>query len=259
MTLIVIGSTATYHHFPEARKPKDFDLFSDHRDVDDYDSDIFWHPDLKDWFGEDRRPATPDELYTIKVSHSYWELDNGSWGKHIYDILFLKERGCRLLPELHDLLYKIWERKHGKKKVNLTMESDTFFKDAVQRVYDHDSIHDSVAYFDAPMYTKVLKGGASVQMDMKAVWALPFDDQVRLFREEVYATALERILVPKNYNFSPGRAYTWALRRTVTSLTKGRSALFIVDNIDTFRKPDVDYVARHLENKHKLVKLHLEG
>ena len=255
MTLIVIGSIATKYHFPEARIPKDIDYFSDWREPDDDESDIFWHPSLGEWFGTDHRYATPDELYTIKVSHSYWELDNGSWNKHIYDVLFLKSKGCKLIPELHSLLYKIWEEKHGKKKVDLTKESEDFFRDAVPRVYDHDSIHSSVAYFDVPMYTKVLKEGASVQMDMSAVWALPFDDQVRLFREEVYATALERLMIPKNYKFSPGRAYTWALRRTITSLTKGRSATFIVDNMDIFSKPDVDYVARHLANSDKLIKL----
>lgn len=254
MTIISIGSTAAKTWFSDWREPKDYDAFAD-EELAGVKGDIFWDDRLRDWFGNGCRVATMDELYTIKVSHAYWELKNGTWAKHMVDVLDLQRRGAKLLPELHDLLYKIWEDKHGRKQCDLTEESDEFFADAVKRVYDHDSLHRSVAYTPGkPLYEEALKPGKSVLMDMPLVWSWPFDKQVKLFREEIYVTALERLIVPNDYQYSPGAAYQWALRRTITSLTKGRSAQFLVTNFEHFRKPE-PYVERHRENSRYLIRL----
>lgn len=255
---IVIGSRAIKHHFPDfPREPKDYDYFTSLVDDSSIAGDAFYHEKLVEWFGEyDNDVATPDELYTIKLSHAFWELPNGSWNKHMADLMFLKGKGCQAVEPLYKLLYDIWTDKHGSKKMDLTKEADNFFADAVQRKYDHDSLHYSVAYTPGkPMYELALKDGHSVDMDMKKVWSWSFEDQVKLFREEVYATALERIVVPRNYRVSPGLAYHWALRRTITSLTKGTSARFIAENYDTFHRPDFDYVKHHQANKHFLIPL----
>lgn len=255
MTCLIIGSWALNHILDKVvREPKDIDVFED--GPDDL-SDCFWHDRFYDWLAPDEhRTATLDELYTIKVSHSYWEINGASnWQKHINDAELLKRAGAKLDPVLHKLLYSVWEEKHGTKRVDLNMEKDSFFQDNVVRKYDHDSIHESVAYGDRPMYEKVLKDGSSVAVDMTKLKMLDFEEQVKLFKEEIFATALERIMIPSDYTASPSRAYYWALRRTVTSLTKGWSATFIVDNFDRFRKPDPGYVARHLKNKHRLIEL----
>ena len=259
MTVLVIGSTAAKHWFPEWREPKDCDYFGDEvvKPVDGQRVEPFWDDRLLKLLSADEwRYATPDELYSIKFSHSFWDLRNGSWPKHMYDLLKLKARGAQLIPEWHDVLYEVWEDLHGKKKVDLTMESDEFFADAVKRIYEHDSIHLSVAYTPGkPIYDECLKAGKTVQIDMNKVWAMPHDRIVQMFREEIYVTALERLVIPSNYTHSPGAAYQWALRRTITSLTKGASAKFIVENFDTFRRPDMDYLRHHLDHKDLLVKL----
>ena len=249
------------------REPSDQDCISDDESLD-VGWDRTWHPSYTNWrpwgkyLAYDHYPypydryATLDELYTIKVSHSYWVINGEqNWNKHIYDILWMKDHGAQLLPELHDILYPIWEQTHGKKKVNLNMTSEEFFgEDAVTRIYDHDSIHDSVAYGDRAMYTYLLKDGEDVAIDHKKMWEWPHKDLVKLFREEVAATALERKVIPSDYRISSGLAWKWALRRTVTSLTKGKSARFMVENFSEFMKPD-DYVIRHLANRHKLIPL----
>lgn len=252
MTILTIGSSAARAWFPDWREPKDLDAFADEK-LAGAVADVFWDDRLYDLLGQRDRTATPSELYTIKHSHAYWELQNGSWSKHMRDLLDLKARGAQLIPEWHDVLYRIWEDKHGRKVVDLTQEADEFFSDAVKRKYVHDSIHRSVAYTPGkPLYEDCLKDGKSVQMDMAKVWALPFWTQVELFREEIYVTALERLVIPNDYRYSAGRAYQWALRRTITSLTKGRSAKFIVSNFEHFASPEGDYVQRHLDNKHYL-------
>jgi plasmid maintenance system killer protein len=251
VTFILIGSTAAHQILgDEWRTPKDIDVFTD----ETTGLDAFWHKDLDMIFRGAVRTATLDELYTIKLSHLYWEGKNGQWSKHMNDAWRLKTQyGARLLPDMHNVLYKIWEEKFGRKQVDLNMDKADFFDDAVPRKWDHDSIHMSVAYGDRPVYETMLKDGAEVAIDMRKVWAAPLDTQVRLFREEIFATALERKVIPSDYSASPSAAYAWALRRTITSLTKGRSARFIADNLDTFRKTDVDYVAQHKSKAHLLI------
>ncbi|QBP33230.1 hypothetical protein SEA_BRUTONGASTER_8 [Gordonia phage BrutonGaster] len=260
MRTLLIGSAAAQKLIPSWRDPKDWDYFSDvglKFGNDPVRRDVFWHAGLEEILPEGTcRSANLDELYTIKFSHSYWELRNGSWSKHMADLLKMKEAGAQLIPEWHDVLYKIWEDTHGKKVVDLTKEADEFFSDAVKRVYEHDSIHESMAYNgDRPLYEQFLLPGKTVQMDMAAVWDAPLDVQLNMFREEIYVTALERLVIPADYQYSPGRAYQWALRRTITSLTKGRSARFLVEHFDVLARPDINYVKFHLDNKHKLIKL----
>jgi hypothetical protein len=254
---LVIGSQALKHHFPQTREPKDFDVFTE---VSGLPVEAFWDERLLDyWTPGAIRFATVDELYTIKVSHSHWDLRNGTWGKHMADILFLQDHAARLLPELYKILYSIWIDKHGPKKMVFS-ESEEFFDDAVVRKYDHDSLHESVAYGDHALYLDYLSPGRSVAMDMAKVWSSDFSTIVKLFREEIYATALERIVVPSGYRCSPGFAYHWALRRTITSLTKGRSSLWLIENFEWFmdaKDPftEENYVERHLRKQDKLIPL----
>lgn len=253
MRTLIIGSTALKAYDPKCRKPKDLDAFTDDPN---FVGDKFWHPALADWLpdGTDRF-ATLDELYTIKVSHSYWVLKNGSWDKHMLDVVRLQNLGGELDWQLHALLYSIWKEVHGNKRVNLQMSKADFFADAVVRKYDHDSIHYSVAYEDAPIYEDCFVDGQDIEMDMAKIKALPWDRLVKLYREEIYATALERWIIPSDYKFSPRRAYAMALQKTIVSLTKGWSATFLVDNYQTFRTPDIDYVAHHLSKKDQLILL----
>lgn len=256
MPTLIIGSTAMQSHGVGNRSPKDLDVFSDDPRAGD---DVFWHESFRPWIeagcGFESGTASLDELYTIKVSHAQWDLKNNTWEKHAYDILTLKRAGAVLDLDLHNLLYKVWEETHGKKVMDLDQDKKSFFDDAVKRTYDHDSLHDSVAYGEHPIYTEILKEGAEVDIDMKKMKALPLERFVLLIKEEIFVTALERIVVPKNYKCSPKAAYWWALRRTATSLTKGWTARTILDNLELFLEPGTDYVGRHVLHSHKLVRV----
>jgi hypothetical protein len=243
----LIGSAALLHWFPDVREPRDVDYFSE---TPVKGAEVFWHPNLAQWnWGE---IATPDELYTIKISHSFWEL-HGTWNKHMFDCIFLQSKGAKFIPELYAILYPIWEEKHGKKKVNLEADPDDFFNDRiVKRVYDHDSLHESVAYYDRPLFERILRDNSEVAVDKSKWEALSHEDKLKMVREEVYATALERKLVPTNYEHNARAAYGWTLQKTITSLTKGWFALFVALNFQDLTKPDVDYVQRHKDNAHML-------
>lgn len=253
MTLTLIGSTAAQRWFDDFREPKDKDFHSD-KPVEVWkEVDIFIDERLAQWnWG---RVATPEELYTMKVSHAFWEIGN-TWNKHMADVVFFQRKGIEFIRPLYDILVPIWKDIHGRKITNLKQSAGSFFKDAVKRTYDHDSIHASIAYGDRPLYETILVPGEEVMVDSTKFFnGMDYETQLKLVREEVYATALERILIPNDYQGSPRAAYAWALRRTITSLFKNEWALFVVLNYDTLAVPDCDYRQRHLDNQDKLIRL----
>lgn len=251
---MIIGSTAMKHWFPEFREPKDFDQFS--REPQSREGDNFWHPSFPEEWAEPRF-ATVDELYTIKVSHSFWEIA-GSWNKHMADVRFLQQQGAVFLQDMYDILYPVWLEQHGRKRTNLNQGKADFFNDAVVRKYDHDSIHTSVAYHDRPLYESILKDGSEVLTDWQKFLDMDYETQLQLVREEIYATALERKCIPSNYLCSPRGAYAWAIRRTATSLFKGKWALWLVLHYCDLDAPDVDYVQVHRSNSDRLILLDKE-
>lgn len=254
---VLIGSTALEQHLPDIRTPKDVDYFlinPTEVELAAKGEDNFTHPDLAkwDWSGE---VASLDELYTIKVSHSFWALKNKTWEKHLFDIVTMEKAGAEFLPDLYKILYPIWVEKHGKKLANLELSPDEFFNPHVSRVYDHDSIHASIAYAEdgVPLFNRILRDGHQIAVDRSKFEALTMEEKFQLVREEVYATALERRLIPVNYKLHPRIGYSYALRQTITSYTKGWFPLFIILHYGELRKPDVDFVKRHKEHADRLI------
>lgn len=252
--LTLIGSRAAKVWFPEFREPKDSDYHSP-RKIDGVTGDYFVDERLGQW--DWGAIATPEELYTLKVSHSFWEIGASwekerRWNKHMADVIFFQRKGVQFQRKLYDILLPIWKDKHAPKRTKLNQTSGAFFADAVKRKFVHDSVHESVAYYDEPLFRSILKPGEEVMVDSGKFFEMKPELQLQLVREEVYTTALERILIPNDYKGSPRAAYAWALRRTITSLFKGEWALWTVLNYDTLSVPDCDYRQRHLDNKHKL-------
>ena len=261
--------------WPEFREPKDIDFFADqpvHWSNSNHKVETFWHPRIEDNLDTLKRYsrrmhgngamdqetylANGDFLYTLKVSHAFWALRNGSWGKHMGDIHWMqKKTDAKFIPEIYEIFYPIWEEKHGKKRANLNVSAEDFFTKTVDRTYDHDSIHESVAYHDRPLFNEILKNGSDVAVSKAKFAALPFEKKLQLVREECYATALERQVIPSDYKINPRAAYSWALMKTITSFSKGWFPLFIVLNYSELYKPDVNYIQRHLANKDKLILL----
>jgi hypothetical protein len=254
----LIGSRAMAHWFPDARQPKedtDWDYQSPHkthppvRAFPDRHYDVFTDERLGQW--DWGFVATPDELYTMKVSHGYWDI-NGTWDKHAADIVFLERKGCVFIPELHDILKPIWAEKYLKNPISLDQSAKDFFNNAVSAKYVHDTVHESVAYHARPWYESYLKEGSEVLVDNAKFWGLPLESKLEAVREELYVIALERIMIPRDYKGSPGAAYRWALKRTAISLFKGRWATFLLLNLDELGRPDVNYVQKHKDNAHRL-------
>ncbi|UZV41312.1 hypothetical protein vBVpaMR16F_246 [Vibrio phage vB_VpaM_R16F] len=186
--------------------------------------------------------ATPNSIYTIKCSHLGW--NNPVWNKHKSDIINLKNQGCVLIPELYSKLTEFWKTELGDKSfLSLRQDKKNFFNDNVTYVYDHDWLHEQVAYPNKPIYTKCLMENEDVLIDKSKFDKLTFSEQVRMFREEITVIAIERWLVnPKTKGkYSWVQAYNLSLKKTITQLTKSWATDFIVQNLEEFIKPDYSY------------------
>lgn len=254
----IIGSMAAGVWFPEFREPSDVDYFAEEmpesKRPDGKRVEFYYHPSLENYTWDYPKYASPDELYTIKISHLFWD---NRWVKHAKDAIFFQEKGCNFKRDLYDVLYPIWVGHYGAKRARLPKgtKPKEFFTDTVGRLYEHDSIHASVAYYDKPLFEVILADGEDVAVDWKKFEQLTQIDKLRLVREEVYATALERIVIPSDYKVNHVHAYRTALQKTITSYWKGEWALFAALNLKELVVPELNYVDVHKANKERLILL----
>lgn len=257
---MIFGSTAAKFWFPDFREPKDLDILTPTpamaRDVQHY------------WFGPSSQYIIENNphpthvcagfLFTIKAAHAKWNIH---WDKTMADIVFFQRRMTDevtgALPPIHDELYRLlmidFTTLHGKKWASLKGEdSKTFFEDAVTRKYVHDTIHDAVSYYDEPLYHKILVGDGTVSCSREKFEALSLDDRLKLVKEEVFVTALERFLVPEDFKFSTNRAYWLSLKKLITTMSSGWFSRFIIENYSALAVNRDDYVATFKKNQHKL-------
>ncbi len=248
---LLVGSRAAKYHFEDFRDDtnSDYDFWGcsdthaktsgervEYKNVSQY-------PGLLKAFNEeyDRSGtiASPRFLYTLKISHSFWL--PRKFAKTMHDILFFQEKGVEFDDDLFKLLYADWVLIHGKKRANLNKTKAEFFSDNVKRVYHHDAVHESIMYGSRPMYFEIHKDGAEVLTDKKKFDNLSYEDKLKVVREEVYTTALERFLIPSDFKESPLIAYRNACRLLVTSMTSGWFPKFIVLNWSELHLPDKSY------------------
>ena len=238
----IVGSQALAYFGFNRTKPKDIDIwYSDnefkpgHVDSTIMPSDVFNLLDIVDGY------CTPNSIYTIKCSHLGWDIH---WEKTKNDILWLHSKGCVLKEDLYNRLVKHWKEINGNKDfLSLSRDKRDFFNDHVTYIYDHDYLHEVVAYPNEPIYKKCLKQYEEVLLDKRLFDQLSFEDKIRMFREEISAIAIERWLVNPKWKdvFSTSQAYSLALKKTIISLTKNWATDFIVQNLDKFYKVDLSY------------------
>jgi len=242
---MIIGSTALKYYFPDfPRDPKDIDYcvetksdIKSTRDVEYLVNPVFYKYVAENTLDVKGMP-TIDMLYTLKLSHMFWDIN---WKKHIYDIEWLKDKGCIVIESLFYDLYEYWNSYHSKNtRSDLKMTGKEFFDNAVVCEYDHDWLHTLIT--PNPTYKKVLKDGAEVDVSKDKFNALSFQEKCDLVKEEVYVMAYERM--PKlNYKI----AYERMLQKFILSHAPLWEALFILDNFKDLYKPTINYT-KTIEN-----------
>ena len=230
MNTIIIGSTAANHWFPDWRKAKDLDILSTgSMKVSGVDAQ---HHELAQMVidqSSDKEFADPSVLYTLKVSHAYWDIH---WDKTMYDIWQFQLRGCGIIKQdLHDSLVKMWTKVHGAKKVNLTQSKDKFWNDAVERRFDHEWLHDQVKFFDRPMHETLHPEHSKVLIDRRKFFGLSETDRLKAAMEEILTIAIERAdLGSESKNGDRLRAVKYSHKKLCTTMSKGWFAQYLVEN-----------------------------
>lgn len=304
--MLIIGSQAMAHHFPEAGiVPNDTDIIgtldefrawtkgfekgeiilckplsADKIHVRTADGWNFeWEiakagnssQEILDYFdlGQDFAPL--EVLLFLKMSHRY-RRNSPHFLKTMRDIQFLRKAGVTMGSELEELTPLREKETYTYAHPKLDVSKSAFFDgDGVPYIYDHDSIHLTVAikeyfhynsatdctYFDPrPAYTFYMKDGAAVMTSKEKFFAA--DEEIRLLGvyEESCVLALERSQIPFP-DASPRKSFEYALMKVCTSITSGWFREFAWENydkvLDIYEKEGEDgYLKRFNANKHLL-------
>jgi hypothetical protein len=209
-----------------------------------------------DFFGLNIKIADIQSLYIIKKSHITKPI---KWFKHINDYHVIKNHMIQnnvKLTKLHKTALKkrIIETNERTKvtKPNLNMSNAEFFaksQHAVNRVYEHDVLHEKTCFYDRPLYERLKIDKTKAKLEKKLFDALSFDDKIKLVQEEAFAIALERQIIPGNTT-DPKAAYFYAIERISTTLTAGWFREFALENFKDIINVNFDYVER-FENSFK--------
>lgn len=244
---ILIGSAAINYHDKNIlqREAVDEDyLVMNIDEQKDLSKDYVDGTGILDEYDFSSNIASINEVYTLKVSHSPWIITPASWQKHIHDIKALKDHGAVLIPKLHNVAYKQWEIRKGKKNVNLNQDKTEFFGSNVRREYDHDSVHASIAFFDEPLYMKILADNSEVKTSYKKFNSLTFDEKKKLVQEETMVLSLERDLIPRKEDITKMdyyTSYTRQLQLLITQYSKGWFPQWIIENYYDIVRPPLNY------------------
>lgn len=237
---MLIGSRAAKVWFSDFREPKDTDYIirgeSCAISEKNTEKKQCWAFDkILDMFPE-MEIAEPFLLYTLKLSHAYW--DGIHWAKTMADIAFFQSRNVPFDEDIFDMLFKQWEEIKGPKRSSLNKSNEDFFKDNVRRKYVHDDLHYAIAYYEEPLYQRIKKNASKALTSKFLFDALSHQDKIKLAREEIYVTALERFLIPNDFRTNTQAAYLGALKMLITSMTRGFFARFLVENWLELRNRD---------------------
>lgn len=209
--------------------------------------------------------APLEVCYALKLSHKYLK-DSPHFLKTMRDIQHMEAAGIRLTEWLEEWLPWRERETYVYKHPKLDVTKGEFFDgDGVNYVYDHDTIHLTVALISGidyigsthPAYTFYMKDGSEVMTSKDKFFAV--DEEIRLFGvyEETCVLALERSQIP--FDFSPDARYSFelALMKVCTSITSGYFRQWAYENYDKVidlyeRLGERDYIDRFERNQHLL-------
>lgn len=174
--------------------------------------------------------APLDVLYMIKMSHRY-KKNSPHFLKTMYDIHVLRKAGAEITSELEPIL-KLREKEtytYAHPKLNVT-KKEFFNGDDVPYIYDHDSIHEVVAFLDRPAYTYYMTDGEQVKASMDKFLEQEKHIQLLGVLEESMVLAAERSQIPNSFGLPPRVSFNMALEKVCTSITSGRFREFAWEN-----------------------------
>lgn len=242
-----------------------------------YEFEIAWEGtaarkllDIYEGHGE----ASADWCYALKMSHRYLK-DSVHFLKTMHDIQFLR---TVISEEAQLIIDSDWFKQRELETYTynhpkLDVSKEQFFTgDGVQYVYDHDSIHLTVALLEGktphfgivhptPAYSFYMKDGSEVMTSKEKFMSV--SEKVRLYGvyEESCVLALERSQIPHGLGKVDGPTPRWsfekALMKVCTSITSGWFREYAWENYDQVMAlynelGEDDYIERFQANQHLL-------
>ena len=180
--------------------------------------------------GSEARVVIPLGLTLIKRSHLWRNL---SFQKHITHYHKQLAPYCKwdyLDMEFLEKRIALTKEQFPQGNPNLMQSKEDFFDDAVPKVYDHDYLHELVAYYDKPLYTRLLRNTSLAWCERDKWNTLTNSDKALCVAEEVQVIAIERFLISKNWDYPCKLAYMKALEKVCTTLCSGWFRDFAIDN-----------------------------
>ncbi len=181
--------------------------------------------------GHELYVVNPWGLSVVKRSHLWRDL---SFQKHVthyhkYLTNFKRQNYTneteKFLQERIALTMKAFPQGHPSLKKSV----DEFFDDYVEKKYNHDYLHELVAYEFKPLYTRLQRDSSSAWCE-RELWDKFTDlEKIMCVAEETQVIAIERFLVPKDWNYSVKHAYLRALDKVCTTLCSGWFRDFAID------------------------------
>jgi hypothetical protein len=133
---------------------------------------------------------------------------------------------------------------------NLMQSKDAFFDDAVTKKYDHDHLHELVAYYDKPLYTRLLRDPALAWCEKSEWFKLHHEDKIKCIAEEAHVIAIERFMVPNSWKYPSKLAYIKAVDKVCTTLCSGWFRDYAIDHypevVQSFNQDKFNYVKKEL-------------
>lgn len=225
---LIYGSTAIKHWFPDfKREPSDLDYIQSKYQVCKDKVEYYW-TDAFSYLDKniDKKYVDPDYLYTIKLSHLSWDVN---WDKHMWDLIFLKSKWCKNVPEFYDKLVSDWSCRYWSPKIYLKGKNEDFFKPIIWRKYDHDWLHWEYAIYWRPMHEKIRPDLSSPYCDVNLWESLSYQEKLDCAIEEIYVIATERwVFIDKPLPLWIAKAKS--LKKMITSSSSWWFNLFVKEN-----------------------------
>lgn len=198
-------------------------------------NDFLWHVATDDHkgFGE-YSYATPEWIYFLKMSHRFLK-NSPHFYKTMQDIKAMREMGIGFPKD--PIVKELFKQREAETYVydhpKLNQNKKEFFDTpGVEYTYDHDSLHTAVAVYDKPAYSYYKDDEAEVMCSKEKFDLCPLQMRLAGVVEESMVLALERCLVPFEWNTEPRKAFLMALEKVCTSITSGWFRSWAYDHYD---------------------------
>jgi hypothetical protein len=182
---------------------------------------------------EDYNVMSLEGLALMKRSHLWraYHFDKHITMYHKYLAKYAKwddPKWCALLKQR----IRMTKETYPQRNPSLDQTNMDFFDDAVKKVFDHDWIHELVAYYDRPLFERLkTEDKFDKAWCEKDLWALlSSEDKNKCVAEEAHVIACERFMIPNDWNYAPRRAYFQAVNKVCTTLTSGWFRDHAIDN-----------------------------